>query len=270
MDTPAANDDPDISDQSEEPDSDVKETNNSTKPAYAIALKELREAADLSYNKIDTESKNSKVYGSLMWRLENGKKHPATLKPEQIKGIAHLLKIPVHTLADALDIALPKSLREESEATSGDATHSSQNYQNNFVTLWVFDALYSYEMTVQQFPSISLESRGLEPERTIPVTVRDNMLMDSETRLEYPEGTLLFCHELEQGQVADEECVIFAKATIADTEQYLVYYESAQEYVTLSKAGERPVVVSRLDIVPIAVCLYDSRPHPKALKYLGK
>jgi len=80
MDTPAANDDPDISDQSEEPDSDVKETNNSTKPAYAIALKELREAADLSYNKIDTESKNSKVYGSLMWRLENGKKHPATLK----------------------------------------------------------------------------------------------------------------------------------------------------------------------------------------------
>lgn len=270
MDTPVAQDDPDIPSKSEESNNDVKEEKDSAKPTYTIALKKLRDAADLSYNKIDTESKNSKVYGSLIWRLENGKKHPSTLKPEQITGIAHLLKISVHALADALDIALPKSLRKESEAASGDATHNSQSYQNSFVTLWVFDVLYCDEMTVQQFPSISLESRGLEPERTIPVTVRDNMLMDSETRLEYPEGTLLFCHELEKGQVVDEECVIFAKATIAGTEQYLVYYEQAQEYITFSKVGERPIVVSRLDIVPVAVCLYDSRPHPKALKFLGK
>jgi hypothetical protein len=269
MHTPAANEsDPDISDRDEKSDSDVKQEKDVAKPPYALALKQLRDAADLSYNKIDTESKNSKVYGSLIWRLENGKKHPSTLKPEQITGIAHLLKVSVHVLADMFDIALPRTLRDESEAAAN-VNQNPQSKTNNFVTLWIFDALYSEEMTVQQFPTISLESRGLDPERTIPVTVRDNMLMDSDTRIEYPEGTLLLCHEVEE-EFADKECVIFAKANIASKEQYLVFYETAQEYVTLSRVGERPVVVSRLDIVPLAVCLYDSRPHPKALKYLGK
>lgn len=87
-------------------------TRKAPKPEYGKRLEKRREEIRKSYDRLAAET-NDRLYKQWFYRLENGRKRPETLTPEEIDLLAQVLEWTPHQLAEALGISLPASVYGE-------------------------------------------------------------------------------------------------------------------------------------------------------------
>jgi len=73
-------------------------------------LRKRRKALRYSMDELTNAIADEQVYKQLIYRLENGKKKPHKLSTEQLQLLASGLEWDIETLADALEITIPKQL----------------------------------------------------------------------------------------------------------------------------------------------------------------
>lgn len=87
-------------------------TRKAPKPDYGKRLEERRNEIRKSYDRLVAEA-DGRLYKQWFYRLENGRKRPESLTPEEIDLLAQLLEWTPHQLAEALGITLPTSVYGE-------------------------------------------------------------------------------------------------------------------------------------------------------------
>lgn len=202
-----------------------------------------------------------------MWnRLEMGDRAPNMLKVYEIKAIAEALQWSPQQLADALDIALPKSLRDEGFSSF---FHQSVFYgdKSEISIIKAYDARYDTGMSDYPVPTAFLKNRRMNPKRAFLVVVRDELFMDEWSRREFAPFTELWCvlsdESPQEGNIAIVEVPGY-------TDKYGVYYEQGQSYITLAclEPNLKPVVIERSNVKVVAVLAFDVRPRLKNLDSL--
>ncbi len=83
-----------------------------SKPEYGLRLVARRDELGLSLVDVERET-NGVVYDQLLWRIENGKKKPGSLKMLQRNALAEVLKWETRELDDALGLRIPNIYTDE-------------------------------------------------------------------------------------------------------------------------------------------------------------
>lgn len=82
------------------------------KPEHGLKLIARRDELGLSLVDVERET-NGVIYDQLLWRIENGKKKPETLKMLQRNTLAEVLKWETRELDDALGLRIPTIYTDE-------------------------------------------------------------------------------------------------------------------------------------------------------------
>jgi len=200
------------------------------------------------------------------WRLEMGDRPANLLKVYEIRAFAEALDWSPQQFADALDIVLPKSLRDEGFSSFFHQTVDDGD-KSEISIIKSYDARYDIGMSDYPVPTMFLKNRGMNPKRSLLVVVRDELFMDEWTRGEFPKLTELWC-------VLSDDAPYKGNVVIVEVpgyeNKYGVYYEQEQSYVIFSclEPDLKPVIIAREDLRIVGVLAFDARPRLKNLESL--